>query len=503
MIRNILRKSVVLLAAAIIGASATEARKLVILTTNDTHSQILPDADNLGGVMRRMALIDSVRSANEDVLLIDAGDAVQGTLFFNIGGGRAEEELMNAMGYDLRILGNHEFDNGADSLATILSASKAKLLATNYDLTGSRLDSLFDKYAIIPVADRRIGFMGINLSPRGMIAEGNYDGVRYIDAISAANATARYLKQVEGADYVVAITHIGYDPSMPPGDLALARESTDIDLIIGGHTHTTVNPADSASWLMANSTGRLIPVTQAGKRGHNLGLITIDLPTLATDYQLLPVDSRLDNRHYPEIEKIIKPYTIGIDSLMNRRIATSAMNFDKDEQPLLNYVADYMVTRGNQLADGVELGIINKGGLRTSLPKGDITEGMIIMMMPFNNYTTVLDISGADLLATFDVMARTAGNGVSDNVSVIYDPATRKCVSATIDGKPVDPNRIYRLATIDYLANGGDYMEPLRNGKVVKRSDKVLYRDIINYLEHETAGKKMRASDHRRVKPVK
>lgn len=482
------------------------ADELVILTTNDTHSQILPDADNLGGVMRRKVLIDSVRAEHENVLLIDAGDVVQGTLFFNIGGGRAEEELMNALGYDIRILGNHEFDNGADSLASILSVAKAELLSTNYDFTGSQLKPLFKKYTIRDIGGKRIGFMAINLSPKGMIAEGNYDNVTYLDAIKAANSTARYLKDAEGADLVVAITHIGYDPSMPPGDLDLVANSSDIDLVIGGHSHTTIDPETSSStntpWLIKNKDGRLIPVTQTGKRGHNVGQITIDLDTDSIDYRLLAVDSRLDRTRLDDIADIIKPYMNGIDSLMTRRIGTSAMEFDKDRDPLLNFVADYMVTRGNQLAGNVDLGIINKGGLRTSLPKGDITEGMIIMMMPFNNYTTVLDIKGSDLLATFDVMARTAGNGVSSNVSVLFDPATSKCISAKIDGKPVDPDKTYRLATIDYLANGGDYMEPLRNGKTVARSPYVLYRDLIGHIEGSMKGKKLKASGEKRVRPI-
>lgn len=491
------------LLAAGIGLTPAQAGHLVILTTNDTHSQLLPDADGLGGAARRKAVIDSVRAVRDNVLLIDAGDAVQGTLFFNIGGGKAEEEVMNALGYDIRILGNHEFDNGADSLASVLAAAKAELLSTNYDFTGSPLEPLFKKYTLRDIGGKRIAFMAINLKPKGMIAEGNYDGVRYLDAVKAADATARYLKAAEGADMVIAITHVGYSPSEPPGDLDLAAMTDDIDLIIGGHSHTTINPADGeVQWMVANKSGRPIPVTQTGKRGHNVGEIDIDLDNLTATYRLIPVGSRLDSFRSPEIEEIIRPYSLGIDSLMHRKVGVAAMEFDKDRQPLLNLVADYMVTRGNELADNVDLGIINKGGLRTSLPKGDITEGMVIMMMPFNNYTTVLDIKGSDLLSTFDVMARTAGNGVSGNVSVVYDPETKKCVSATIDGKPVNPDRTYRLATIDYLANGGDYMEPLRNGKRVSRSPKVLYRDLLDWLQGPMKGKKLKASGERRVRPL-
>ncbi len=498
---NIPRLSVCFLALA--SLMTARAEHLVLLTTNDTHSQLLPDADNLGGAARRKAIVDSVRTVRDNAMLIDAGDVVQGTLFFNIGGGKAEEEIMNALGYDIRILGNHEFDNGADSLASVLSAAKAELLATNYDFTGSPLKPLFKKYTLRDVGGKRIGFIGINLQPKGMIAEGNYDGVRYLDAINTANSAARYLKDVEGADMVVAITHVGYNPSMPPGDLDIAANASDIDLIIGGHSHTTIDPkAGNIEWLVADRNGRRIPVTQTGKRGHYVGEIDIDLDDMTTQYRLIPVDSRLDKYPSPAIDSILRPYSMGIDSLMNYKIGETAMAFDKDKDPLLNLVADYMLTRGNELAGNVDLGIINKGGLRTSLPKGDISEGMVIMMMPFNNYATVLDIKGSDLLATFDVMARTAGNGVSKNVSVVFDPATKKCVSAKINGKPVDPDKTYRLSTIDYLANGGDYMEPLRNGKVVARSPRVLYQDIIGWIQNSMKGKKIKASGEKRVRPL-
>ncbi len=274
------------------GIQNVSAEHLVLLHTNDTHSQIYPDADGLGGIQRRKAVVDSVRAVRRNVMLIDAGDIVQGTLFFNIGGGQVEEKLMNALGYDLRILGNHEFDNGADSLAGNLAGAKAELLSTNYRLDGSPLDGLFKKYAVRTYGGKRIGFMGINLRPEGMIAEGNYDGVGYLDAVAAANSTARYLRDVEGVDAVVAVTHVGYSPSEPPGDLDIAAASKDIDIIIGGHSHTLVDPASGHMHRVKNADGREILVAQAGKRGHYVGQIDIDLDSLSAlpEYTLIRID---------------------------------------------------------------------------------------------------------------------------------------------------------------------------------------------------------------------
>lgn len=482
------------------------AEKLVILTTNDTHSQLDPDNDGMGGVMRRKVLIDSIRRVEKNVVLIDAGDAVQGTLFFNLGGGRIEEEVMNALGYDFRILGNHEFDNGSDSLAKIIKVADAQFLSTNYDMEASALAPYFKKYAIKTFGDKRIGFLGINLSPKGMIAEGNYNGIVYRDAIKTANAAAKYLKEVEGVEYVVAISHIGYSPSEPPGDTMIAAESKDIDLIIGGHTHTIVDPSDKESKFpsrITNADGREILVTQTGGKGKYLGQIDIDLDNLNSEYKLIPVDVRLDKEYIPAIAAIIDPYRKGIDSLMNLKIGETAIDLEQRGYPLLNFVSDFILYRGSSMADKVDLAIINKYGLRRSIPKGPITEGTIISMLPFNNYTVVLDIKGKDLLDAFDVMAVIGGNGVSKGVDIVFDPETDKCISAKINGKAVDPEKTYRLATIDYLANGGDYMMPLRRGQQVARSANVLYKDLVNHFRTDLRGKIINPSGEVRMRPVK
>lgn len=485
-----------------------DAEKLVLLHTNDTHSMIDPDdTDGLGGVLRRKVLIDSVRDAEENVLLIDAGDFVQGTLFFNLYRGEVEQKMMNELGYDIRILGNHEFDNGIDELADLLADSRAEMISTNYDLSESALGKKFRPFTIREIGDKQVGFIGINLQPEGMISEGNYDGVRYLDAIKAANAAAWWLKHIEKVDAVVAITHIGYDPTMPPGDKLLAGTSEDIDVIIGGHSHDLIRPdADPSARLqpeVPNADGRDITVAQLGKSGKYLGKIEIDLDDLSTKYETIRVDSRLDSRIDKKLDAIIEPYRRGVDSLMHVVVGKSAVELPKGGNALLNFGADFIFERGRKLADGVDLAIINKGGLRRDLPKGNITEGMIITLMPFYNYVNVLDIKGSDLLEAFDVMAADGGNGVSGNVSVTYDPATGKCVEVLIDGKPLDQDRIYRLATIDYLAKGGDYMSSLKRGKLVAKGKNVLYDDMIEEFRHGSLkGKTVNPSPLPRMKPV-
>lgn len=489
-IKRLWRSILPLAAAFAIGGPALSAEKLVILHTNDTHSQVDPiESSGLGGVERRAAAIDSIRAAEPNVLLVDAGDAVQGTLYFYLYGGVVEQKLLNALGTDIRILGNHEFDNGIDSLAAVMKIADSKLLSTNYYLEDTPLAGMFSPYDIRSYGDKRIGFIALNLDPAGMIADGNYDGLVFSDIIPSANLTARYLREVEKVDAVVALTHIGYDPARKPGDLQLAQASKDIDIIIGGHSHDTIGPDDARS-IVRNADGRDVLVVQTGKSGARLGKIEINLDSLGLGarptYELIELDGRFDGRRVPRIEAVVGEYRAGVDSLMSLWVTRADRDIARADTRVLNYMADFVFDRGNELAPGVDLAIVNKGGLRCDIPRGKVSKGQLINLVPFRNNIRVIDLKGSDLMAALDSMAITGGNGVSRQVDATYDRAARRAVSATVGGKAVDPDRTYRVATIDYLANGGDYLSSLRRGHAVANSDAMLYDDLIRYV---TAGK--------------
>lgn len=479
------------------------AEKLVILHTNDTHSQIDPDSETgMGGVARRMVVIDSVRAEYPDeVLLVDLGDVVQGSLFFNLYRGEVEEKLMNALGYDLRILGNHEFDNGMQSLADNLSTTHALRLCSNYNTVGTPLEGLFMPWAV-EYKSKKVAFMPINLQPKGMISARNVEGIDYYDAVEAANNVAWYLKNIEHFDYVVALSHIGYE-----ADTALIHRSTDIDLLLGGHSHTLIDPSDplSVPHVVKNADGRDVVVAQTGRKGRYIGEIVIDLDHLDAlpQSRVIPIDSRLDSRVGNEIEEIIAPYRSEVDALNSNYIARTAAAMPKDSPELLNFVADFVDWRGRQLADGVDMAIVNKGGIRNSLPKGKVSQGQLITMLPFFNKVQVIEITGQQLIEAFDVMAAANGNGVSRNVSAIYDPVVNNCVEISISGKPIDPDRTYRVATLDYLAEGGDYMQPLVDHALVADSPTYVFEDICGYfLTGPGKGKTIKSSGKVRMAPL-
>ena len=201
----------------------------------------------------------------------------------------------------------------------------------------------------------------------------------------------------KGVDFVIAVTHIGYNMSSEGlvGDVELVQNSTDIDLVIGGHTHTVVDPNKNnsrAKWLVANKEGRIIPITQTGSHGKRVGLIDIDLDALkVVDYRLLSVDKRYDDRaNYPELVSFLAPYKGVVDSLMNKEVAVSAKEMHRGLGALANWTSDAARDIAAQVSGlKVDCSIMNKGGIRRSMPKGSVSEGIINSMYPFNAVLSV------------------------------------------------------------------------------------------------------------------
>ncbi len=475
-----------LLSLIAFSAISEAQEQLVILHTNDTHSQIDPNYKDLGGVLRRKVLVDSVRSVEPNVMLVDAGDAVQGTLYYTLFGGEVERKMMNLLGYDIVVLGNHEFDSGMEALRREYSQLEATKLTTNYDLRATPLDTLFVPYVIREVGGRKIGFIGINLRPEGMISANNCPGVEWLDPYEAANSTAWHLRHNERVDLVIAITHVGYSGTVDVSDVELAERSRDIDIIIGGHTHTLINPADPSTPAsrIANLEGRDVLLASTGSLGVNLGMVKIDLDNLTASSELIPVDSRLDKDIAEQDAAVLLPYRHSVDSILSVSVGETLIPLAKEDCSLLNAVADFIVWRGSQLAGRkADLGIGNKGGIRCNLPQGIITQGMVMQMQPFDNFVEALEVTGADLLEALQVMANRGDFCVSQEVEIDLTPETHEIIEVKISGEPLDLNRVYTLATIDYLAKGGDYLSSLKRTHSLGVSPRLLNQDFMDYLK--------------------
>jgi 5'-nucleotidase len=273
-----------------------DTRHLTILHTNDVHSYIdpfppnHPKNPNMGGVARRAALIETIRKENPNVLLLDAGDIFQGTPYFNYYGGELEFKLMSLMKYDLATIGNHDFDNGIEGLYNQLPNANFEFVNANYDFKNTIMDGHVKPYKIVRKDGIKVGVFGIGIELEGLVDKKNYKETVYHDPVSVSQDMAKILKQEEKCDLVICLSHIGYQYKNEPdkiSDVRLASLTKDIDLIIGGHTHTFLDKPS----IIKNAEGKDVLVNQVGCYGVNLGRIDFyfdsDVSKIATGKSII------------------------------------------------------------------------------------------------------------------------------------------------------------------------------------------------------------------------
>lgn len=248
--------------------------QLTILHTNDTHSQVEPKADGKGGYSRRMGYIQQERETDPDLIYVDAGDFWQGTPYFNFFNGRVEIEALNRMGCDAATLGNHEFDNGVDTMAAVLRLAQFPIVCCNYKVEGSPLEYIVKPYTIIRRKGLKIGIVGVGCNPESIIAAHNFAPLEYQSPLPVADEVAKMLKQRKHCDLVICLSHLGTEVSHGNEDGVcdrwLAENSRYIDLIIGGHTHQVVE-----NLQVLNLDGQPVTLRQTGKSGVNIGKIVV------------------------------------------------------------------------------------------------------------------------------------------------------------------------------------------------------------------------------------
>ena len=248
--------------------------KLTILHTNDMHSHIQPFTNGrnkgLGGMAQRATLIKRLRQENEHLLLLDAGDIFQGTPYFNMYGGELEFKLMSEMKYDAATIGNHDFDNGLDGILKKLPHAKFPFLCANYDFSDSLLSGQFEPYKVFKKGGIKIGVFGIGIELNGLVPKSLYGNTIYHDPIRKSNHYANHLKNELGCDLVICLSHLGFNyKGQKIDDINLAENTNNIDLIIGGHTHTFLNQPISK----INPQKKEVLIAQVGWAGIKIGKI--------------------------------------------------------------------------------------------------------------------------------------------------------------------------------------------------------------------------------------
>ena len=258
--------------------TTTKERKITILHTNDVHSHIDPFPENhprnpaMGGVARRANLIEQIRKEETNVLLLDAGDIFQGTPYFNYYGGELEFKLMSMMKYDLATMGNHDFDNGIDGFYAQLPHANFEFVSANYDFKNTELNGIVKPYKTFIKEGIKIGVFGLGVQLEGLVDKKLYKETVYNNPIEVATDISKQLKEVEKCDLIICLSHLGFDYKNEPekvSDMKLATLTQDIDLIIGGHTHTFLDKPI----IKTNKVGKQVVVNQVGAYGINLGRI--------------------------------------------------------------------------------------------------------------------------------------------------------------------------------------------------------------------------------------
>jgi 5'-nucleotidase len=259
-------------------------KKLTILHTNDVHSRLEPFPmdgsrnQGLGGVAARAQLIQKIRSEGGEVLLLDAGDIFQGTPFFNLYKGEPEMKAMAAMGYDAATMGNHDFDAGLENFATQLKYVNFPVLMCNYDFTDTPMELKHQPYKIFKKGKLKIGITAVGIELTGLVPDSLFGNTKYLNPIQKVNEVAAKLKKEESCDMVICLSHLGYKYSNNKvSDIILAKETENIDLIIGGHTHTFMDAPE----IIKNKLGNDVLINQVGWAGIMLGRLDFDFAGFA------------------------------------------------------------------------------------------------------------------------------------------------------------------------------------------------------------------------------
>jgi 2',3'-cyclic-nucleotide 2'-phosphodiesterase (5'-nucleotidase family) len=464
------------------------ATHLTIVHTNDTHG-------HLENVARRATAVETVRNevGDHNLLLLDAGDVFSGTAYFTLYQGEADVWFMNYMQYSATCLGNHEFDKGPAILAEFADGANFTILCSNLDFSHEiTLAGKIAPWTIIERGGEEYGIFGLTTEETAEISSpgGN---IIFQDPLEAARDAVHQL-EAQGVDRILAITHIGWDK-----DLELAREVEGIDIIIGGHSHTL--PDVYPVVIAADDTPTL--VTQAGAYGSYLGRLNIgfDEDGVVESWdgsQLVPVDDTVAED--PVCAAQLAKYKGPLDELMKEVIGITLVELDGErnnvrtqETNLGNLIADAMLDKAK--VTQADIAITNSGGIRTSIPAGEVTRGQVINVLPFDNYLVAVDLTGEQIIAALEngVSKTEEAEGRFPQVSGLkftWDPSSKpgsRIVSVelrTDSGyQPIDESATYRVVTNDYVYQGRDGYTAFEQGTNVSLLGFVLHEVVAEYIQ--------------------
>jgi len=478
-----------------------------ILHTNDHHAHLEPIKYGdrfLGGIARRRTLIDQIRveskNDHEPLLLLDAGDIFQGTLYFNQYQGQADLDFYNTLAYDAGTIGNHEFDRGQQVLANFITKAKFPIISANLDIASS--SPLYGKvrpWHILDMKGEKIGIFGLTTTDTEILSSVG-DGVKFTDPIAAARTSVQNLKQ-QGINKIIALTHIGFE-----NDVVLAQKVPDIDIIIGAHSHTPVGNIPNANHpyplVQKNGKKESVLVVTDWEWGKYLGDLSVSFDRagklIAWAGKPHAIDASI--KPNPEFANKLKAYAAPIESLRQKVIGQALVALDGDrvkmrtgETALGNLIADAILAKTQ--GDRVQVALINAGGIRSSLPLGNITMGNVLEALPFGNTITRVELTGQQLIEALESgvskaeqeegrFPQVAGMRFVWNAKFPVGKRVTKVEVKDASGKfqLLNPRAIYKVATNNFLASGGDGYRVFAESKNLLETGYLLSDAIAEYI---------------------
>ena len=452
-----------------------QTTELVILHANDTHGRILEGSNDGMGYSRIDAIVEDYESKYKNVLYLDAGDTLHGTVMASLDKGESMVKVLNETGVDATVPGNHDYNYGIDRLVELSKQMNFPVLAANVVRDGLLKDKLvFDDYIIKDIDGYKIGIFGLSTPETAFKTNPkNIEGIKFLDPVETAKKVVKKLKK-EKVDYIIALVHLGLDQSSEAKDRSdnLAKMVPEIDLIIDGHSHTVL-----PNGLEVNGNY----IVQTGEYDKNLGKVVVTLNPDGTEKEnisLIDKKSAMTMPEDPDMIKLVKDISVNQAKITETIVGKTDVKLVGDravvrtgESNLADYLTDAMLWK-----TGADIALTNGGGIRSSIDIGDITRGEVIQVLPFGNYVIVQELTGADVIAALE--NGTAGypsqHGAFAQVSGIkysFDPSKpigQRIVSVTMaNGESIDKNKTYKVATNDFIAAGGDLYVMFKGKKVI------------------------------------
>jgi 5'-nucleotidase / UDP-sugar diphosphatase len=446
------------------------SKTITILHTNDTHAKV-ESSDGGMGFAKLATLIKQLEKENPNTLLLDAGDTFHGTPFATLEQGESIAQIFNKLGYDGLSAGNHDFNYGADRLLELKDIVEFPIISANIRYKAD--NSLFlEPYTIKEIDGIKLGIFGLTTPETHYKTNPkNVEELNFTDPVEEAKAMVEKL-EAEGADIIIALTHLGIDESSTDTSIRVAEGAPGIDLIVDGHSHSTLVEGQEA--------GEDTLIVSAGEHTKNLGVVDLTFEgtnLVDIDAKLITQEEAEDVQEDTEVRALIDSIGEGQDVLLSEIVGETSVDLEGARE----YVRTGETNLGNLLTDamvaatGADVALTNGGGIRASIPKGKITKGQVIDVLPFGNYVVTKKVTGADLKAALEHGTSDYPNskGAFPHVSgVTFEidinaSAGNRVKNLKVGEEPVDLSKEYVLATNDFMAIGGDDYTMLADGELL------------------------------------